>query len=311
MNKNLLISVCIPTYSRLEYLQIAIDSILAQTYPHYEICVALDPKNTGPDSAIDTWCISYAKENSSFKYYVNPENVGLAGNWNVLANMASGAYVIIIGDDDTLEPDYLESVVGQIHITGADVVFSDQNFIGPTGEILEELTQEASIDYRRAHMSAGRLAEPIRDVLHSSVPMSAAIIKRDLLLKFPFDPILNTPELEVFLKIALDECVFAYVNSRKANYRVHEGSETTAGLRLHYMIKNIIALKVPEKYELLKYKLVSDAMIPAVNICLRQGDRDFARNLMNSGYYPSGKLHYKFIQSILLYLPNRIAKRIL
>jgi glycosyltransferase involved in cell wall biosynthesis len=311
MIKELLISVCIPTYSRLEYLQIAIDSILAQTYPHYEICVALDPKTTGPDLAIHAWCLDYAKVNANFKYHVNSQNVGLAGNWNVLTKMASGAYLIIIGDDDTLEPDYLESVAEQIHLTAADVVFSDQNFIGPTGEVLEELTHEASIDYRRANMSAGRLSEPIKDVLHSSIPMSAAIIRRELLLKFPFDPILNTPELEVFLKIALDGYVFAYVNSRKANYRVHEGSETTAGLRLHYMIKNIIALKVPEKYEKLKYKLVSDAMIPAVNICLRQGDKIFARNLMNSGYYPGSKIHYKLVQSILLYLPNKIAQRIL
>jgi glycosyltransferase involved in cell wall biosynthesis len=311
MIKELLISVCIPTYSRLEYLKIAVDSILSQTYPHYEICVALDPKVSGADTAIDSWCISYAKENLNFKYHVNPQNVGLAGNWNVLANMASGDYLIIIGDDDTLEPDYLESVVEQIHLTAADVVFSDQNFIGPTGEILDKLTQKASTDYRRSSMPAGKLVEPIKDVLNNSIPMSAAIIRTRLLLKFPFDPILNTPELEVFLKIALDGYVFAYVNSRKANYRVHEGSETTSGLRLHFMLKNIIALKVPEKYEQLKYKLISEAMIPAVNICLRQGDGGLAKNLMNSGYYPKRKIHYKFIQSILLYLPNQILKRIL
>jgi glycosyltransferase involved in cell wall biosynthesis len=307
----MLISVCIPTYSRLNYLKIAVDSILSQSYSDYEICVSLDPKSTGPDQDIHDWCTAYAATNPKFRYHLNPQNVGLAGNWNVMANMAKGDYVIIIGDDDTLEPDYLKRVVANLSKNSADVVFSDQNFIGPDGEVLQELSEKVSIEYHRADLAEGMLKDPIAAVLNNSVPMSSAIIRRALLLKYPFDPILNTPELEVFLKIAVHGGEFEYINCRCANYRVHPGSETSGGLRLHYMLKNIIPIVVPAKYEQLKFELIADKMIPAVNICLREGNTGLAKSLLGSGYYPHGKGMYKFIQHVLLYLPTQLVKRII
>ena len=307
----MLISICIPTYSRLNYLKIAVESILVQTYQDFEICVALDPKPTGPDQDIHNWCTAFALTNSKFRYQLNERNVGLAGNWNVMANMATGDYVIIIGDDDTLEPDYLEQVTKNLAKSNADVVFTDQNFIGPDGEVLAELSAQVSIEYHRATLPAGILSEPIASVLKNTVPMSSSIIRRELLLKYPFDPILNTPELEVFLKIAVSGGVFEYIDKRSANYRVHPGSETSGGLKLHYMLKNIIPVKVPGQYESLKFELISTKMIPAVNICLREGNTDLAKMLLGSGYYPSGKGHLKLIQNILLYLPTQLIKKII
>ena len=307
----MLISVCIPTYSRLNYLKIAVDSILNQSFSDYEICVSLDPKTTGPDQGIHDWCTAYAATNAKFKYHVNPKNVGLAGNWNVMAKMAKGDYVIIIGDDDTLEPDYLERVAANLSSNNADVVFTDQNFIGPDGEVLAELSEKYSIEYHRSNLAEGVLKDPIAAVLNNSVPMSAAIIRRQLLLKYPFDPILNTPELEVFLKIAVNGGIFEYINCRCANYRVHPGSETSGGLRLHYMLKNIIPVEVPQKYERMKFELLAHKMIPAINICLREGNIDLANYLLGSKYYPKGKTHIKFLQHVLMYLPTQLVKKII
>jgi glycosyltransferase involved in cell wall biosynthesis len=307
----MLISVCIPTYSRLNYLKIAVESILAQTYQDYEICVSLDPKPLGPDPGIHNWCTEFAVANPRFRYQVNERNVGLAGNWNVMANMAKGDYVIIIGDDDTLEPDYLEKVTKNLSNSKADVVFTDQHFIGSDGEVLAELSAQVSIEYHRNTLAAGVLVRPIESVLKNSVPMSSSIIRRELLLKYPFDPTLNTPELEVFLKIAVNGGVFEYIDARSANYRVHPGSETSGGLKLHYMLKNIIPVEVPVQYEALKFELISTKMIPAVNICLREGNTKLAKTLLGSGYYPSQKQHFKLIQNILLYLPTQLVKRII
>ncbi|MEJ7560467.1 MAG: glycosyltransferase family 2 protein [Pedobacter sp.] len=307
----MLISVCIPTYSRLNYLQIAIESILRQTYQDYEICVSLDPKMTGPDPAIHVWCTQLALVNPRVRYHVNEQNVGLAGNWNVLAQIAKGDYAIIIGDDDTLEIDYLERVVANLANSNADVVFTDQNFIGPDGEILPELSTQMSIEYYRSQLPIGILADPIESVLKNSIPMSSSIIRRTLLLKHPFDPILNTPELEVFLKIAVSGGVFEYIDSRCANYRVHPGSETSGGLKLHYMLNNIIPVQVPEKYEALKFDLIAHKIIPAINNCLREGNTELAQSLLNSPYYPSKKGHIKVIQNLLLYFPTRLVKSLI
>jgi hypothetical protein len=113
------------------------------------------------------------------------------------------------------------------------------------------------------------------------------------------------------LKIAVNGGVFEYINRRCANYRVHPGSETSGGLRLHYMLKNIIPVEVPQKYEQLKFELIADKMIPAINICLREGNISLAKSLLSSKYYPHGKGIYKFIQHVLLYLPTSLVKKII
>jgi glycosyltransferase involved in cell wall biosynthesis len=307
----MLVSVCIPTYSRLDYLIEAVDSVFAQTFRDFEVCVALDPKPSGPDKDIENWCKSFALENPLFRYLVNEKNVGLSGNWNVLAHMAKGDYVIIIGDDDSLEPTYLEEVTKNIERFKPDVVFTDQNFIGSDGTIMQDLTEEMSVVYFRKGLESGLLPDPVETVLKNTVPMSSSIIRRSLVLKFPYDPTLNTPELEVFLKIAAEGGVFEYVAKRVANYRVHPGSATSGGLKLHYMLRNIIPVEVPAKYEKLKYDLISSKMIPAVNICIREGNISLGKLLLHSKYYPSDKNHLKMIQRVLFYCPTFIAKIII
>jgi glycosyltransferase involved in cell wall biosynthesis len=307
----MLVSVCIPTYSRLDYLKEAVDSVFAQTFRDFEICVALDPKPSGPDQDIDKWCRELAQINPSFRYLANERNVGLSGNWNVLVNMAKGDYVIIIGDDDSLEPEYLENVAKNIPRHHADVVFTDQNFIDSDGKVMHDLTEEMSTVYFRRGLPSGVLPDPVETVLKNSVPMSSSIIRRSQLLKFPYDPSLNTPELEVFLKIAAGGGVFEYVAKRVANYRVHPGSATSGGLKLHYMLRNIIPVEVPQKYEKLKYDLIASKMIPAVNICIREGNIGLGKILLGSKYYPSDKKHLKVIQKLLFYCPTFIAKKII
>jgi len=306
----MLISICIPTYSRLNYLEEAVASVFAQTVNNFEICVALDPTPNGPNKEIHDWCTQYAATNPVFRYKLNERNYGLSGNWNVLASMAKGDYAIIIGDDDSLNPTFLEEVTNDIKKYWPDVVFSDQYFIDADGIILKELTDEMSTKYHRSQLAPGLLTDPVENVLKNSVPMSSSVIRTSLLLKYPFDSSLNTPELEVFLKIAASNGIFSYVNKRVANYRVHATSATSAGLRLHYMLRNIIPVEVASKYEKLKYELISQRIIPAINICIREGNMALGKYLIDSKYYPSDKAHLKIIQRILLHCPTFIGKKV-
>ena len=77
------------------------------------------------------------------------------------------------------------------------------------------------------------------------------------------------------------------------------------------MLKNIIPVAVPQQYEQLKFELIADKMIPAINICLREGNTVLAKSLLRSDYYPHGKGIYKIIQHLLLYLPTQLVKKII
>jgi glycosyltransferase involved in cell wall biosynthesis len=307
----MLISICIPTYSRLEYLMQSVQSCVDQTYPNIEICVSQDPKTVGPDPGIVKWCTGKAQENPSFKYNLNPKNLGLAGNWNQCVQMTAGAYVIIIGDDDILAPDFITTLVAQILQHRADVAFSNQYFIDDNGKILAEYTEEANTIYKRNTLHNGLISDAVAVVLNNSVPMSAALIKRKLLVQHPFDASLNTPEFEVFLKIAGNGGVFVYNSTKLAYYRVHALAATSGGLTIDKLLRNVIKIAVPKRNQLLKYDFISTKIIPGINMSLRRDDKKLALSLMRSGYYPKGKQHIRLIQNMMLVMPYWVIKKIL
>lgn len=115
MNSNdILISVIIPTFKRSEFLPIAIDSVLAQTYKNIEVIVV-------SDNDIDN---EYDKETCKvMKRYATCDNVKYLpaiGNHggcyarNRGLNSAKGAYVNFLDDDDSFYPTKIERQVEAI-----------------------------------------------------------------------------------------------------------------------------------------------------------------------------------------------------
>ena len=92
------VSILIPTFNRADYLKMAIDSAVNQTYPNVEILV-LDDCSTD-----DT--VSLLKAYSNIKnvtFIRNERNIGFIKNWNKAVSLSSGEYIKIMGDDDILE----------------------------------------------------------------------------------------------------------------------------------------------------------------------------------------------------------------
>lgn len=102
MSKNKF-SICIPAY-KSKYLQECIDSILAQTIKDFELIILND---CSPEPVEE---IVLRNTDSKIRYFKNEKNVGaydLVDNWNKCLELATGEYIIIMGDDDRLAPAYL------------------------------------------------------------------------------------------------------------------------------------------------------------------------------------------------------------
>lgn len=305
------VSICIPTYSRLEYLKELVNACLSQTYTDFEICISQDVTPNGLVPEIKEYCEALVKTKAiSIKYKAQNTNLGLAGNWNALLAMATGQFVFIPGDDDLIASNFLEKLVVTQNLD-ADVIFCNQKFIDPNSLVLDQETKKLNSHYKRDLIATGVVNEPVVLVLNGSVPMSAALIKRVWFSKISFDNLINTPELEVFLKIALAGGCFVYVNEQLASFRLHPGSATNTGLTTGKYLANIIDIKVPEKYEALKANLIQKSMIPAINNAIKKGNTQMALALLGSGYYPKGKNSQKAAQKMLLILPNAISSFLL
>lgn len=301
------VSICIPTYSRLNYLKELVNACLNQTYTNFEICISQDATPNGVVPEIMDYCQSLIKAYPSIiKYKAQKTNLGLAGNWNALLAMATGEFVYIPGDDDLIAEKFLEKLLVPENLT-ADVIFCNQNFIDPDSTILKDYTILVNSYYQRDLLSSSVIEEPVAVVLRNSVPMSSSLIKREWFLKFSFDNLINTPELEVFLKIALSGGQFVYVNEQLASFRIHPGSATNSGLTIGRYISNIIDIEISDKYEDLKADLIRNSIIPAINNSIKKGEKQMAIKLFRSGYYPKNKSIYKGMQSLLLILPIDIA----
>ena len=100
-----LVSVCVPTYNRPEYLRRAVESCLKQTYPHFEIVITDNSTNNDSARMAAQWT------DPRIHYYKNNGNIGAVDSSNRAVSLSAGKYIKFLMDDDLLKPRCLELMV--------------------------------------------------------------------------------------------------------------------------------------------------------------------------------------------------------
>jgi glycosyltransferase involved in cell wall biosynthesis len=93
-----LVSVIIPCYNHGRYLSKAIESVLAQTYQHFEIIVVDD------GSSDNTKEVAQSYKEVTYEYQ---SNQGLSATRNTGIDHSNGSYLVFLDADDWLLPDAL------------------------------------------------------------------------------------------------------------------------------------------------------------------------------------------------------------
>ena len=121
------VSIIVPIYKVEDYIRECIDSILAQTYPYFELILVDDgsPDNCG------RICDDYAKGDNRIKV-VHKVNGGISSARNAGLEVAKGEWIMHVDGDDWIEPDMIESLIEAAQITGADMVIGDFVKYGPS-----------------------------------------------------------------------------------------------------------------------------------------------------------------------------------
>ncbi|HEX8650900.1 MAG TPA: glycosyltransferase [Pyrinomonadaceae bacterium] len=276
-----LVSIAIPTYSRLRYLKEAVASALAQDYPNIEIIIGDD----GRTDAIHEWSEALARREPKVRYQRNEHNLGLAGNWNALADAARGEFMVMIGDDDRLLPEFVSTLLAMMPFD-AQVGFSNHYLIDGQGERLEAEGQQLTRQYHRHLLNAGEVASVEACVWRNSIPMSAALVRTDAIKRLRFKEDLNTPEIELFARLAQAGGRLFFTPQYLSEYRVHPQSATASGLWGERLVKYLQPIQVSPDVEPLKRKFMSSLLVSAVDDCLRRRARDMALQYFADAYYP-------------------------
>ena len=129
---NPVISIVLPTYNGARYLEDAIQSVLNQTYPHWELII-VDSYSTDATPEI---VARYTAQDNRIRGTQNPkENGHLPGALNAGFDLAQGQYFAWFQDDNLFRPHALETLLNYLLAhPDVDLVYSDYTRIGAQGE---------------------------------------------------------------------------------------------------------------------------------------------------------------------------------
>lgn len=117
MENQELISIIVPVYNVIEYLEKCVRSVLNQTFASWELLLIDDESTDGSSLLCDKLAASDSRIRVIHAAHGGPgpaRNIGLAS--------ARGAFVYFIDSDDWIEPDTLEVMLSAMHASDADAV---------------------------------------------------------------------------------------------------------------------------------------------------------------------------------------------
>lgn len=109
------ISVIVPMYNVIDYIERCINSILKQDYYNYEIIIVNDGSTDGSRNKIKQY------ENLENVIIIDKQNGGLSSARNVGLDNATGEYILFVDSDDYILPNTLKEAHDKINECNSDM----------------------------------------------------------------------------------------------------------------------------------------------------------------------------------------------
>lgn len=102
-----LITAIVPTYKRPEFLKRAVNSILAQSFPHFIVLISDNASGRETEEVLE----QLKQQDERVHVLKQPKNVGAVANFQIPLMQVTTPYVCFLPDDDLVAPDFFESVM--------------------------------------------------------------------------------------------------------------------------------------------------------------------------------------------------------
>jgi exopolysaccharide biosynthesis protein, sugar transferase len=246
------ISVIVPVYNVEAYLERCVESILQQTYAHFELILI----NDGSTDSSGQICDHLASQYENIKVY-HIENSGVSNARNMGIQLATGSWVTFIDSDDFVTQDYLATLASAVE--GVNVGFA----IAPLHHIKNGIVTDIPSHSGKTELwsTEETMKELLMTTRTSFFPV-AKLFKRDLLADEKFNTNYHLAEDALFLTELLlkTRCSCVFIDKPVYYYDHREGSATTSVNRHVFdtieVYKQIIA-QVSQAFPNLKYELIN------------------------------------------------------
>jgi GT2 family glycosyltransferase len=153
-----LISVLMPVFETPEeWLRRSIDSVLAQTYANWELCIA-DDHSTQPH--VRAVLENYLRKDPRIRVVFRETNGHIAEATNSCLELAKGEFVALLDHDDELTPNALNEIAATLaRCPDADLVYTDEDKIDEEGHRFDTFFKpDWSPEYLLGCMYTGHLS---------------------------------------------------------------------------------------------------------------------------------------------------------
>lgn len=214
------ISICIPTYNRLDLLKEAFESCCRQSLLPYEIIIGDDSNN----SETEEWVESAKNSLVRVRYFHHKPSLRQAKNVNFIFEKAEGELVMLLHDDDTLLPTALEKLHACfLDHPEIDIAFGKQYLMTHSGEVQIEASKGLNRDYYRDERYAGSVLSSLEAGLLQQIPNDGYLIRSAVLKETKYNPgIGDACDFEFGLKLGVQGHKIFFLNEYTANYRISD-----------------------------------------------------------------------------------------
>ncbi len=224
MDKQPLVSICIPTFNSEHYIDMVLRSALVQTHKNLEIMVV---DNCSTDNTIQK-VKKMQEQYPQIILHQNSENIGMVGNWNKCLEKSTGDFVNILHADDLYSEIMIEKQLDQYSkYPDTGLVFTLVYFINERNRIIgktkipEELTGRPIIDNKELILALMKNSNSF--LTCPSVMIRKSILKETGNFNSEFR---HAVDLEMWLRISKKYKV-AIINENLMYYRITPNQATT------------------------------------------------------------------------------------
>ena len=170
------ISVCIPTYKRLDHLREALESIYRQTGRPMEILIGDDSPDDATQSAMAE---ETSKSPTTIRYFHHSPSLGQAANVDFLFRHAQGDYIALLHDDDLFGDNAMETLHKTLVPSSATAAFGKQCIISADGKPDERSSEALNKDFFRYAPYSGLQRSALESAIRQQFPNAGYLVKKE------------------------------------------------------------------------------------------------------------------------------------
>lgn len=213
------ISVILPVYNAAEYLFLAINSILNQTFTDFEFIIINDGSTDNSENIIQSFT------DARIHYIKNNANKGLVYSLNKGIKEAKGKYIARMDSDDISIPNrlfeqknWLDNHLSTAIVASVIKLINEKNqFVGYWGIDKKTLTYN---DIKKVLVKENCIAHP-------SIMGKTEILKKYLYKEYQQ----NIEDYDLWLRLISDGIRINKINQELLEYRIHKASVTKTKLQ--------------------------------------------------------------------------------